>query len=344
MKATVGEEVLSTDVKGDEYRPSGRAGVAPAPRRKEGSALLRKVAAFFVVLLCFFFLGRALYRNLGDMSAYQWNLKPQFLALSFICLLANLAIAAFAWKRVLLLFGVRLPFDQSFKITFVSGLGKYLPGKVWPYLSQIYLSGKAEISKSITLFSVLLLFGISSLVGALVFISSLFLWGVFSPLAILALLLAFSALTLMILSPSILNKMLRALIFLSNKLRPGFFPGELVIRGRPRRVGEVVLIFAANWVVFGTAVHFLVNSFYSFDLTQSVILCGIFAVSVMSGIVSFFVPAGLGVREGVLSYLLASFVPVSTAVVISLVMRMWTTLGELACFFVALKIKKPRLF
>ena len=100
----------------------------------------------------------------------------------------------------------------------------------------------------------------------------------------------------------------------------------------------------ADWIIFGIAAYFLINSFYHIDLSQTVILCGIFAISVITGIVSFFVPVGLGVREGVLSYLLSSFIPVSAAILISLVMRVWIALGELVCFFVALKIKKPKLW
>ena len=83
--------------------------------------------------------------------------------------------------------------------------------------------------------------------------------------------------------------------------------------------------------------------FYHIDLSQTVILCGIFAISVIAGIVSFFVPAGLGVREGILSYLLSLFIPISAAILISLVMRVWIASGELVCFLIALKIKKPEL-
>jgi uncharacterized membrane protein YbhN (UPF0104 family) len=99
-----------------------------------------------------------------------------------------------------------------------------------------------------------------------------------------------------------------------------------------------------DWMIFGVAVYFLINSFYQIDLQQTVVLCGIFALSVLAGIASFFVPAGLGVREGVQSYLLGLFIPLSAAVLISLVMRAWMILGETGCFFAALKVKEPKLW
>ncbi|UCB51877.1 MAG: flippase-like domain-containing protein [Candidatus Zixiibacteriota bacterium] len=344
MKVGLPEQTLPPKVHGHESRHS-REHEVPRARRQGGRlAFLKKIAAVSIILACFFFLGRVLYRNLGELSSYQWSLKPWLLALSFVFLFANLTVSSFAWKRVLLLFGARLPFQQCFKIMFVSALGKYLPGKVWPYVGQMYLSGRAGIPRSVTLLSVLLLFGISSLVGLLAFISSLFFWGGFSVIEVSLLLSAFTAFILIILSPPVLNRLLRALALISNRFRKGLIPEGVVVRGGLRDVGRIILIFVANWVIFGIALHLVANSLYHLDVSQTIILCGIFAVSVISGILSFFVPAGLGVREGVLSYLLGLFIPISVAIVIALALRVWMILGELLCFFTALRIKEPKLW
>jgi uncharacterized membrane protein YbhN (UPF0104 family) len=121
-------------------------------------------------------------------------------------------------------------------------------------------------------------------------------------------------------------------------------PEALNARGRMSRIGQIIMILMADWVIFGVAVYFLVNSFYHIDISHTLILCGIFAVSVITGVASFIVPAGLGVREGVQSYLLSLFVPIPAAILFSLIMRVWMTSGELACFLVGLKIKKPELW
>jgi len=344
MKVGLPQQPSPPKLYGDEYRRSQEDVVARARRWGGKSALLKKIAGALIILACFFFLGRVLYSNLGELGSYQWSLKPWPLALSFLFLFANLTISSFAWKRVLLLFGAELPFPQCFKIMFVSALGKYLPGKVWPYLGQMYLSSRAGIPRSVTLSSVLLLFGISSLVGFLAFVGSLFFWGSFSMTEVSLLLLGSLAFILIILSPPVLNRLLRALASVSNRLRKGSIPENVIVRGGLRNVGKIILIFAANWVVFGLALYLLSNSFYHLDVAQTIILCGVFAVSVISGILSFFVPAGLGVREGVLSCLLGLFIPISVAIVISLVLRVWMILGELLCFFTALRIKKPRLW
>ncbi len=315
------------------------------PEEKKGEySVIKKLAALLVVLIIFFFLGKNLYHNWGELSAQKWNIKPGLLVFSFLLLVINLAISAFVWGKILRLFGTHLPFVQSFKIMSLSGLGKYLPGKIWLYLGQIYLSQKAKIPKSICVFSLLLLFAAYNLAGLLVFIASLFLWRKFSPMLILALFIAGGCAFLIIFSPKILNRVLRGVIGIFKSFREKFPDGGLVFQAGFKPVFRIILILMADWMIFGAAVYLLVNSFYHIDLTQTVILCGIFAISSILGILSFFVPAGLGVREGVQSYLLGMFIPLSAAIMISVVMRVWMTLGELMCFFVALKIKKPEVW
>jgi hypothetical protein len=313
-------------------------------KRVKKPSLLKKLTALLVILVIFFFLGRSLYHNLGELGTQSWSIKPIPLILSFFLLVLNLAVSAFVWKEILSLFGTGLPLNQSFKIMSLSALGKYLPGKIWLYLSQVYLSGKADISKRVCIFSLLLLFAAYNLAGLLVFIASLFLWRKFSPVYIGILFLAVSLIFSVIFSPRILNGLIAALTRLFGKLKNKFPQGEITFRAGTSKVLEIILILLMDWLIFGVAVYLLVNSFYHIELSQTVILCGIFAISSILGILSFFVPAGLGVREGVQSYLLAMFIPVSAAILISLVMRVWMTLGELVCFAVAWKIKKPEVW
>lgn len=297
---------------------------------------LKKTCALLAITFIFYLLGKNLYRNFGEISHFSWDIKSELLILSFLFLVMNLAVASYAWKKILSFFHTSLPFDQSFKIMSVSATGKYMPGKVWQYLGQIYLGQKAGLPKGVTFFSMILLFLAYNLVGILLFLFSLFFWQMFSPLLISAFLAGFLSIFLLTFYPPILNKVLRVLFRLFKK-------ETLTIKAGFDQILQILLLLVADWIIFGVGVYLLLNSFYSIDSSQTVILCGIFAISVIAGIFSFFVPAGLGVREGVQSYLLSLFIPVSMAILISLVMRVWMTLGELTCFLIALKIKRPKL-
>jgi uncharacterized membrane protein YbhN (UPF0104 family) len=336
MKTSFREQIFSPGVQGDESSLLEKTEVAHFSEGDKKPSILRKIIVFSVILIIFFFLGKTLFRNLGEVSIHRWSLKLPFLILSFLCVTINLAIASYAWKRILSFFQITLPLEQSFKIMSASGMGKYIPGKVWQYLSQIYLGQKVGLPKGVTFFSMVLLFIAYNLVGILLFLFSLFFWRRFSPFLISALLLIFISISSFIFYPPILNQVFKILLHLFKKK-------SLPIKARFDQTLKLLLILIVDWLIFGIGVYLLVNSFYSINFDQTVILCGIFAISVISGILSFFVPAGLGVREGVQSYLLSLFLPISMAILISLAMRVWMTLGELACFLIALKIKKPEL-
>ena len=316
--------------------PSGAFKAFESKGDKKKMRLLKKASGFLAITFIFYLLGRSLYHNFGEISRYPWEIKYELLILSFLCLVMNLAIASYAWKKILSFFHTSLPLDQSFKIMSVSATGKYVPGKVWQYLGQMYLGQKVGLPKSVTFFSMILLFLAYNLIGILLFLFSLFFWNSFSPLLISIFLALFVSLFVVALYPPVLNKILKIVFQL-------FKREALIVRARFDQILQIFLILIIDWIIFGIGVHLLLNSFYSIDFSQTVILCGIFAISVIAGIFSFFVPAGLGVREGVQSYLLSLFIPVSMAILISLVMRVWMTLGELVCFLIALKIKKPKL-
>lgn len=317
--------------------PRSRAFNAPEFKwNKKKVHLLKKIIAFLVIVGIFYLLGKNLFQNFAEISHYQWSIKYELLILSIFCLVINLAISSFVWKRILSFFQALLPLDQSFKIMSISAMGKYIPGKVWQYLSQIYLGQKVGLPKSVTFFSMVLLFIAYNLAGILLFLFSLVFWKRFSPFLIFPLLVIFVSVSLLILYPPILNRVLKILLHLFKK-------EALTVKAGFGQMMKILLILTVDWMIFGIGVYFLVNSFYSINFGQTVILCGIFAVSVILGILSFFAPAGLGVREGVQSYLLSLFIPMFMAILISLVMRVWITLGELGCFLIALKIKKPKL-
>ena len=70
-------------------------------------------------------------------------------------------------------------------------------------------------------------------------------------------------------------------------------------------------------------------------------IAGMFAVSVVSGFLNPLTPQGLGTREGILVILMSSYLPLSTAIVISLLSRVWLTLSEFLGFGVVALILRP---
>lgn len=59
-------------------------------------------------------------------------------------------------------------------------------------------------------------------------------------------------------------------------------------------------------------------------------MIGIYVMAWTVGFLSFIAPAGLGIREGALSFLLSTLLPEATAIFIALLSRFWYLTVELA--------------
>lgn len=309
----------------------------------ERRSILRTAVVTAVMVAIFALLGLRLYRDARILRLEDWKLDPPKLALSFLLLIGSLTLSALVWKKILHLYNVDLQFRKCFKITFVSSMGKYLPGKVWAYVSQAYLAQKVGVPVGVCLISAAVLFLAYAFSGLLLFGLTLSVWSglpwalvVLIPAVLLACLLA-------LFSPWFPALMVRVAGRLSRRFRESAAPDGIRPDVSAPAVVAVLSVLAADWIVLIAAIYFMVNSFYAISLSQAVIVCGTLAASVIGGVLAFFIPAGLGVREGVGSYVLSVWMPPAIAIVIVLALRVWLSVGELICFLAALRIREPRL-
>lgn len=296
-----------------------------------------------LILAIFTALGIGLYRDASLLRRQEWSVDPWRLALSLCLLVGSLTTSALVWKKILGLFDVDLDLRKCFKITFVSSMGKYLPGKVWAYVSQVYLAQKVGVPVDVCLYSAAVFFLAYNLSGLIIFVLGLFVWTDVPASLVVLMLAGLMACAALLFSRRFLSLAVRVGSRISRRFREGMAPSEPKLKATPSGVGALIALLAFDWLVLIAGVHFLVNSFYEISLSGALVVCGTLVVSVISGVLAFFVPAGLGVREGVGSYLLGLYMPSAVAIVIVLAMRTWLTVGELACFLAALRVREPRL-
>jgi uncharacterized membrane protein YbhN (UPF0104 family) len=177
------------------------------------------------------------------------------------------------------------------------------------------------------------MFAIYNGIAILFFLCTLFLWQNV-PIALTATLTTLFALPLLlVLHPKVLSKVTNFSLRLLRK-------EQVEIGFGYRSIIALLGLLVLDRMIFSGFAYLFINSFVTLDLIATIKLSGIFSIAVFLGMIALIVPAGLGVREGIQTYLLSSFVPVSTAVLIPLALRLCMTLGELICFVVALKINK----
>jgi uncharacterized membrane protein YbhN (UPF0104 family) len=84
-----------------------------------------------------------------------------------------------------------------------------------------------------------------------------------------------------------------------------------------------------SWLIGGIGFYLFVDSVYPVAPQYILFLTGALAISSTLGLIAIFAPSGLGVREGVLVYLLLFMMPPPIAVIISILTRIWMTLIEI---------------
>ena len=168
---------------------------------------IRHFIAFLLIACIFYFLGSQLLQNWQELSNYNFKFNFVLLAISFILLFVNSGLSALVWKKTLELMSVSLSFKKSFKITYLSQLAKYLPGKIWAYFWQVHMCESEGIRKSQTILSLILQTVFYSASCVFIFWLSYFLWPA-THLSLSLLLLFFIVSTLIFLHPNVLSQVM----------------------------------------------------------------------------------------------------------------------------------------
>ncbi len=280
------------------------------------------VAGGFAVVL-FGYLFWTLARNWQALLQYDWQIDPFFLLVSMSVYVLALFLGAFAWHRTVWSMDHQVPYRRAAKFYLQSNIAKRLPGLVWYALSRIYLYEGEGVAKSII--SVALTLEMISLIAGGVLTYFVTLWGsapAISAIQQWGLILPLLGLIVLIVWP---QNVYRAANWLLT--RRGHAPIQQQISRSD--LGKLILLQALGWLSGGLFIYFLAAGIYP-DLSWAH-LVGVINAWAGAGLVSFvalIVPLGLGLKEVTLAYLLSAFVPWPVAVLISLLGRICSIIGD----------------
>ena len=299
----------------------------------------RRVVGFALAVAILLSLGWTLYRTWGDLAAsgFRFEFDLPRLALSLVLLVIARGFAVEAWRRILISLGEYFGFGFGARVWFLSNLTRYIPGNIWQVATMMVMVEQRGVSKTNALLSQVIYSALALAIAGLLGLSFLFV----RP-ELLAGVLPYSAaigLNSPTLIPFVLGAAFVVLVILF-ALPP---VNRLIVRVTGRLLrreiaaptptfarGLVPPLFSlAMWLTNGLAFYLFVSSTTQLPVTQLPAYIAMNAGAYWIGYASFVTPSGLGVREGVLAWMLAGFFPAPVAVALSLVTRLWTTAGEL---------------
>ena len=283
------------------------------------------IAQWLIVVVIFLFLGKIVWDNWTQVREASFTFRLLPMILSTLIFGSCYLVQFWVWYLITLKLGIALSLRETLEGWFYSQLGKYLPGKVWILLGRFYCyesKGRSKRIISIALYletvTLLIAAGLLSLLALVSFRgegplnAGNQLWGVVS----------FLAFALFFSHPRILERLLNGVL-----VRLKREPFSLSISYF--NVLRFTFLSIIVWLVGGIGFYVFVDSIFPVPFTHFMFLTGALALSSTLGLLALFAPSGLGVREGVLVYLLTFIMPGSVAVIISVATRLWMTLIEI---------------
>lgn len=283
--------------------------VASSPRTSWRRAL---VSGLLVVAMVVAF-GWALAGRWDEIVDRLADQRPAVLVGALGLALAGVYMSFLLWRGTLSTLGSDLPLRPAARLFFVTQLGKYLPGALWPVLAQMRMGRELGVPRQRMALAFLLTLGLATVVGILVGVTALPALLRAEGRVVLLGLLALPLLGLLFV-PAVLNWSLNLALRMIR--RPGLeqpLEGRDVVRG--------VTWALAFWLVYGGHVWLLAVGLGAEPLEALPVAIGGFAVAFSLGPLLVVLPAGAGVREAVLVVLLASVLTTSEAVAVALTSR-----------------------
>ncbi|GAA1871616.1 lysylphosphatidylglycerol synthase transmembrane domain-containing protein [Asanoa iriomotensis] len=295
--------------------------------------MTRRVAEIVVTAAFLAYVAYAVSKRWSEVRGVIGDLSASAITLSLVAALVAVWCSFLSWRVLLAEFGSQVPLAGAMRIFFVGQLGKYLPGKVWPVLTQMRLGKAYQVPGRSSAAAVLITMFISLGTGLLLTAVVLpvlggrawddYWWTLLAvPVAVVAML------------PPVLNRLLALAMRLA---RRDPMPHSLSARA----IGLSVFWGLASWVCFGAHLWALLLDLGAGGSDLIVRSVAAYAGAWSIGFLLAIAPAGLGPREAALLVLLAGSVTEPVALVAALVSRLLITVADLVWPAVTMLTNRP---
>lgn len=283
--------------------------------------IVGRVLTIVVVLLSFWFVWQQIQAGEIDVIDTLINSEP-VIFLSVLCIFGVITLSPIVWKFLMLGSGANVSYRMCFAIWWTTNIAKYVPGKVSLIAGRVYVArryGKGVVLES---FVWELIISISSAVLAGLFLLDL--EGISTTTKMALLSIAIASL-FPIISPKATQKIVRKPFALLGR---GEWDEETTMT---RRIYSITLVLMMiSWLLWGLAHKFIL---LGLGIDASLLhLIGAFSIAWLIGFSAFFLPAGLGAREGVFTVNLTLFISGGVAGILVILSRVINILVEVVAF------------
>lgn len=292
--------------------------------------LLGRILTVLIVILSFWFIHQQIESSNINVLDTLLDAKP-IIFMSIVCIFGVLILSPIVWKFLMLGSGADVPYRLCFGIWWTTNVAKYVPGKISLIAGRAYVARRYGSKVVLESFVWELIISVSSAVIAGLFLLDL--EGISTSTKWILVCVGLASL-LPIMSPKFTQAIVRK-------------PFSILGRGEwnhdtsmTRKYYSIALILMiASWVLWGLAHQFILLGL-GVDASLT-LLIGSFSIAWLVGFFAFFLPAGLGAREGVFTFNLSLFLSGGIAGIVAVLSRSINVLVEIIVFVLGLTMMSP---
>lgn len=281
------------------------------------------IIKFFLLIFLLYFVGRAFNQHLSTIEWGKLDINFWFLFLTMIFDIIVRILSGMLYDSLLHKLNAHIPYHISLSISWISLLGKYIPGKIAILGTAMYLLSRYKVRPEIAAIVPILANGMVA-VSCLLFCAPLFFWEqkikIF-PFSQFLFLLLFLIGVILVLPENwirivnwCLNLIKRPSIQVNLSCPQMLYPFLMVIL-------QCLFTGLTTWCMMKTITVVAIASI------PIVISISIFAG--MIGFLTFFAPAGLGAREGIYLLMLNSLLGPEMAALTAICLRLMQTANDI---------------
>lgn len=226
-------------------------------------------------------------------------------AAAVVASLAAVSSYGLVWLYLLRCLGTRAPLSWI-ALFFKGQLGKYLPGSVWQYAGRVGLARNRGVPVQRALVSIAAEVGYSAIAAA----------------AVSSLILGRAAASAVFVGVAVL--IVLVMVFGQR------FSDRRNILAAMRAGPTAFVLYLAVWGLYGAGFWTTGRALFAVPGTDLPRYIGVFALAWLAGLVAFFAPGGIGVREAVIVALLGGRLGQADAIVLAATSRIVLTTVDLA--------------
>lgn len=276
---------------------------------------LRKASQVAVILVSGATVAWIIIDNYAGFWAQLVNADFYLLFPGFIFLILSRLVGWYTWKLMMSYLGYPLSFFRSMKLVALFQVASYIPGGIWQFVGISYWAEEDDIPKKVTAVGTGINEASALLVATMIFFGVVPLYlplDTFSSYIPLVLIVPSA---LFVLHPRIFYTVLNySLEVIGRKtLEPLLDYSQLL---------GIFLVKLSAWSVRAISFYFIMNAFYDAGRSIIPLITALYAGAWALGLLVFFVPGGLGVREITGISFLSFVVPETVATVFLIMVRL----------------------